>query len=203
MADHLKKEKVDVAFWGRLGNLDSTQQDALQEFLNKIESGYLTRIKYNVETNEQFALRFLRARKFDVEKSLKLIDECISILDKYDADGCAEKGAESCADCDPDVLTTFYPHTQGGIDKEGRLLMWEANGCVSLSALQACCRPENLIKYHFWTMQNKLNTLFDNSDDNPNGSDTKVICTTAVLDFDGLNMSHLSQKMFNHLKVCC
>ncbi len=187
--------------WGKAGSLDESQNAALTKFTNALDIKRIEKLKYDAESNENFCLRFLRARKFDVEKSIKLIEECEEILKKHDADGCAEMGPEACADCDPDVLTTFYPHSQGGVDKEGRLLMWEANGAVSLSALQAAVRPDNLIRYHFWTMQKKLNEIFTTSDDFPEGSGKKVVATTAVLDFDGLNMSHFSQRMFTHLKT--
>lgn len=196
-----EKRKSLTLNWGKAGSLNEEQNAALTKFTNELHAKRIEKLKYDAESTENFSLRFLRARKFDVEKSIKLIEECEEILKKYEADSCAAMGAEACADCDPDVLTTFYPHSQGGIDKQGRLLMWEANGAVSLAALQAAVRPDNLIKYHFWTMQNKLNDFFNNSDDYPQGSGNKVVATTAVLDFDGLNMSHFSQRMFTHLKT--
>lgn len=145
-------------------------------------------------------MRFLRARKFDLDKSLTLLDQCCAQFDKYEAEKCADMGAEIAAVCDPDVLVTFYPHTQAGYDKKKRVLQWEANGCVNLDALMTVVRRANLVRYHFWTMQKRMNDLFIAAPELEE-SGTKNVCTTCVLDFDGLSMHHMSTKMFSHLKT--
>jgi len=193
--------EVETKNWGRLGYLNEEQRSALDDFKEKIDASKLARAKYDAENDEQVCLRFLRARKFDVEKATSLLSECCEIFDQYDADQCKVDGGEKCASCDPDVLTTFYPHTQCGYDKEGRLLLWEANGCVNLHALETVVRRSNLIKYHFWTMQDKLNELFKLAPKDKDDASNTVITTTAVLDFDGLCMHHMSTRMFSHLKT--
>ena len=195
----LQSNKVSEANWGRLDFLTASEGTALAEFTARVPAASLERVQYRAESKEAVSLRFLRARKFEVDKSLALLAECCQLFDKYDAEGCATMGAEAAAGCDPDVLTTFYPHTQRGYDKQGRLLLWEANGCVNLHALETVVRKSGLIRYHFWTMQAQLNNLFDAGQEDALGN--KVVWTTAVLDFEGLSMHHMSRAMFSHLKT--
>ena len=191
-------ESVATQDWGRVGHLTADQQNALRIFGDKCPIDELNAAKYACESIEQGSLRFLRARKFDVQLAIDLVLECNKTLKKYGASQCVEMGAENTCNCDPDVLTSFYPHCQKGYDRQGRLILWEANGCVNIDALQCVVRAEGLIKYHLWTMQSKLLDDFTVAPEDSEGR--KVVETLAILDFDGLSMHHFSSKMFSHLK---
>jgi hypothetical protein len=62
--------------WGKLGYLDKSQEEVLKTFLEQ-QKDNIDRIRYRVESPTECALRFLRARKFDLEKSLEIISQAL------------------------------------------------------------------------------------------------------------------------------
>lgn len=62
--------------WGQLGHLSSAQSEALNQLLGEIPREQIDIAKYSTETDEQVALRFLRARQFDITRTKELLAEC-------------------------------------------------------------------------------------------------------------------------------
>ncbi len=94
--------------------------------LGKLE--HLEMAKFSVESIEQVALRFLRARQFDNAKSTILLEECITRMIEGKATECAAASPDTNAQCDVDIMMNWYPHTCYGFDKFGRPILWEHSG---------------------------------------------------------------------------
>ena len=67
---------VDAVNWGRFDYL-TLDQEAAMEALLESHADELEAIRYSVESPEECALRFLRARKFDTEKTHEIIAEAL------------------------------------------------------------------------------------------------------------------------------
>ena len=63
--------------WGKTGFLTKEQDQALQSFLTTQREN-LEALRYTVESPTECALRFLRARKFDVEASAAIVSEALN-----------------------------------------------------------------------------------------------------------------------------
>jgi len=154
---------ADVANWGRLGFLTPEQQEALDVFLadvNRTNRDGLLMAKYSIESEEEVSLRFLRARKFDVSAACTLLEECKKKMLEGQSALCETLAPDVCAQCDLDVLKTFYPHAMAGFDKLGRPLLWEQSGQLNIPAIQTMTSKESLMAYHWWTMERKLDEQF-------------------------------------------
>lgn len=60
--------------WGMTGFLTDDQEDTLKKFLDKVD---LEPLRYTVESPTECALRFLRARKFNLEDSMKIVSDAL------------------------------------------------------------------------------------------------------------------------------
>jgi hypothetical protein len=144
--------------WGRFGHLTPEQQSASEAFLSKHESA-LELNKYPSESSVNVALRFLRARKFDIELAGDLLFECNKRKREGGAFVCKELSPAECAKCDVVAMKNFYPHTMAGFDKQGRPILWEISGSLNVTALLVMMSRETLINYHWWTMETKVRGL--------------------------------------------
>ena len=66
----------DAANWGKLEHLTVEQTSALEALL-KSHADQIEAMRYTVESPKECALRFLRARKFDSEKTHEIIAEAL------------------------------------------------------------------------------------------------------------------------------
>ena len=89
---------------------------------------HLEMAKFSVESIEQVALRFLRARQFDNAKSAVLLEDCINLMIEGKAAECAAASPNTNAQCDVDIMKNWYPHTCYGFDKLARPILWEHSG---------------------------------------------------------------------------
>ena len=62
--------------WGKTGFLSEEQEKALKSFLTT-QSENLETLRYTVESPTECALRFLRARKFDLEDSATIVSDAL------------------------------------------------------------------------------------------------------------------------------
>jgi CRAL/TRIO domain len=98
-------------------------------------------------------------------------------------------------------LKTFYPHTMGGFDKQGRPILWEISGAMNVTAVQTMTSKETLMAYHFWTMETKLASMFSAAAERTPADSSPPNATCAVLDFAGFGLAHLTPACVNQLKA--
>ena len=74
--------------------------------------------------------------------------------------------------------------------------MFEANGTLHADAVCQTTTFQNLVYYHWFTMERTLDQMFTEAATRggPN------ISTVAVLDLKGLNSSHVSSRIMDHIK---
>jgi len=189
----------------------SVQQDEiLSQFLKDVDKVQLEAAKYSVETIEQVALRYLRARRFDMAKSVILLNECYGKMVELGAADAAQKNGDDTALCDVEALKNFYPHTMYGYDRLGRPVLFEHTGGMNPNAIIHMTSKRMLIDYHWWTMEKVLDDKFKEAVQikmaKEGISDPKEVVlqnfgTCAILDMKGFGMIHVCQKMMDQCKT--
>jgi hypothetical protein len=196
--DSSEGPKVDT--WGTKGFLVAEQHEALIEFLETVKTEDLTIAKFNAESLENVALRFLRARQFSVPDAAALLAKCVERKTSGRAQHFATVSADECVQCDIEALNKFYPHCMLGYDKLNRPVLFEQSGKINPAAITTMTTYASLVDYHWHTMEKNLNDMFDAAaQDSARGG--AVISTCAVLDLEGLGLVHCTGAALEHMKA--
>lgn len=208
--------------WGQYGHLTKEQHDTLKDFLSQAPENELEEAKFTIETQEQVALRFLRARKFDEKLALELLHECSITLKEKKAEMYANMDPDQILGCEVNVLRKFYPHSQSGHDKLNRPLLFDNSGNMNMHGISHLTTPEGLIGYHFWTMEKSLDDLFNEIAENgkeraippvpPTGlgavnsasepSKLHNCSTCAIIDLHGISLSDITSSAVINVSLC-
>lgn len=191
------EQHLQTDTWGQPGHLTAEQQEALKEFMQKASPADLEASKFSVESLENVSLRFLRARTFHVDHALQLLHECVKRKSEGQAAHWAKSAPDVCAQCDVDALKKYYPHGDFGFDRLNRPVLFEYSGLVDGHAIYQMTTLEHCINYHWWTMEHVLDGLFERAAQRG----PSLISTCAVVDLTGLNSSHASSLVMNHVKA--
>lgn len=146
--------------YGKRGYLTSQQQKNQEIFLNTCDRESLEMARYTLEDPGDTALRFLRSRKFIVDKALILLNENKAWRIANKAMEAAKLSPNEAGQCDLDVVKTFYPHTMRGMSKDNCPIVWEMTGQINPQAVMTIMTKETLLAYHFWCMQTNLDNHF-------------------------------------------
>eukprot|EP01066_Platyproteum_vivax_P000168 Platyproteum_vivax@DN10190_c0_g1_i1.p1 len=186
-----KKEKGDAVLDGYIGSLSVEQKEALKEIKGQV--------KPHPSFNDQFLLRFLRARKFNVDEAHKMIEaystwRTIEKLDTQDQIYPFEKILR---------IKKEYPHGYYGTDKLGRPIYIERIGKINVDDLLALTSIDVFSKYYCEEYERLLSLRM------PACSlayGKRVETSLAIMDMTGLTMKHFSSKcqgVVKHLTKIC
>eukprot|EP00928_Gymnodinium_smaydae_P006586 TRINITY_DN12336_c0_g2_i1.p1 TRINITY_DN12336_c0_g2~~TRINITY_DN12336_c0_g2_i1.p1 ORF type:complete len:386 (-),score=28.44 TRINITY_DN12336_c0_g2_i1:229-1350(-) len=136
--------------------LTESQLCSLQELKGKAVQhlGSLSPCLVNVaETEEQMMLRFLRARKFDVQDAFEMLKSDVEWRRARGVDALARKTEQDVLRARPEI-PTFMPWKTLGCDRQGRPIVAKHLGgkCDFVSLLKTC-PLEELITYHIWQQE--------------------------------------------------
>lgn len=118
---------------GTPGNLDSAQEKALAELRKLLEdAGFIERL------DDSTLLRFLRARKFDVQLAKEMFENCEKWRKDYGTDTILQ---DFHYDEKP-LIAKFYPQYYHKTDKDGRPVYFEELGAVNLHEMNKVTSEE-------------------------------------------------------------
>ncbi|OCH86026.1 hypothetical protein OBBRIDRAFT_821263 [Obba rivulosa] len=124
---------------GRLGNLTPAQQEALDRFRKELQDeGHFVPERMDDAT----LLRFLRARKFDVEKAKQMIIAC----EQWRKDFGVEEIVKNFDFKEKAEVDKYYPQFYHKMDKDGRPIYIERLGKLDIKALYAITTQERQLQ---------------------------------------------------------
>mmetsp|Transcript_5999 Transcript_5999/g.8016 ORF Transcript_5999/g.8016 Transcript_5999/m.8016 type:complete len:434 (-) Transcript_5999:197-1498(-) len=198
-----KSSKVDPENWGTPGFMTKemyTSFVTLREYFRKRDADYRSAVMcFGEEEEETYALcRWLRARKFDVEETLVLIDDGIAerkeaVKHDFYTDPNAAIGAPFSS------YIELYPQLYHGHAKNGCPLFISKPGLINIHAVDCITTLNGLIKLHWHVMHHDFRKRLLEQKASMGRSFTKFACF-CILDLDGLSTSSITRKVMEIIK---
>lgn len=174
---------------GFLGDLDPEQEQALATFKQELAPLSLDPVKYD----DYFCLRFLRARKFDMEKSLLMVRNYFQWRTDFGTDHIFSFEFSEVTE-----LKKFYPHGYHKTDRQGRPIYIECLGKLDLKQIFEVTNTDRMIKYY---VREYERTLLNRLPACTQAAGVKVEQSLTILDLEGFSMKMMSKQTYDFIKI--
>ncbi|XP_047336341.1 phosphatidylinositol/phosphatidylcholine transfer protein SFH13-like [Impatiens glandulifera] len=171
------------------GICDTKEEVAVEEFRLKLRERNLLPFRHD---DYYMLLRFLRARDFDIEKTIQMWDEMLKWRLEYGADTILE-------DFDFEELEKvlqYYSQGYHGVDKEGRPVYIQRLGQAHPQNLMNITTIDRYLRYHVQEFERAFHERFPACSV---AARRRICSTTTILDVQGLGIKNFTREETNLL----